>query len=205
MELVEGPTLERVLAKGDMDCMRALSLIEGVLAGLEAMHSVGVGHLDVKPSNVILRERGNLLPQPVLVDFGLAGRHVRPGCATGNYGAPEIWGLSPDGANASPMPADIYAVGCVAYEIMTGQTLFDAPTEMAMIAAHISHDGMPAPVAALADESDTAPFAEWLSMCLRQDPRQRATVRELRSALKGLRERLKDCEWPMPVPAETPF
>jgi len=202
MELVEGPTLERVLAKGDMDCLRGLALIDGMLAGLEAMHAVGVGHLDVKPANVILRERENLPMQPVLVDFGLAGRHVRPGCATANYGAPEIWGLVPDGLAPIPMPADIYALGCVAYEVMTGQPLFGAPSEMAMIAAHVSHDGKPAPVAALAGEKDTAPFAEWLSRCLRQDPRKRATVRELRHGIRGLRETLKGCEWPMPLPAD---
>ncbi len=202
MELVEGPTLERVLTKGDMDCTRGLLLIEGVLSGLEAMHSVGVGHLDVKPSNVILKERENQPQQPVLVDFGLAGRHVRPGCATGNYGAPEIWGLVPDGVTPTPMPADVYALGCVAYEIMTGQTLFSASSEMAMIAAHVSHDGSPAPVVALAEESDTAPFAAWLARCLRQDPRDRATVRELRQGLKGLRASLEGCEWPMPLPAD---
>lgn len=202
MELVEGPTLERVLSKGDMDCMRGLSLIDGMLAGLEAMHSVGVGHLDMKPSNVILKERPSQAQQPVLVDFGLAGRNLRPGCATGNYGAPEIWGLVPDGATPTPMAADVYALGCVAYEIMTGQTLFSAPSEMAMIAAHISHDGRPAPVQALAEESDTAPFADWLMRCLRQDPRQRATVRELRQSLGALRTSLTDCEWPMPLPAD---
>jgi hypothetical protein len=201
MELVEGPTLERVLAKGDMDCARGLGLIDGMLSGLEAMHAVGVGHLDVKPANVILRERENLPMQPVLVDFGLAGRHVRPGCATGNYGAPEIWGLVPDGLTPSPMPADIYALGCVAYEVMTGQTLFSASSEMAMIAAHVSHDGKPDPVVSLAAEKDTAPFADWLARCLRQDPRERATVRELRQGIRSLRETLKDCEWPMPLPA----
>ena len=202
MELVEGPTLERVLAKGDMDCPRGLALIDGMLAGLEAMHAVGVGHLDVKPSNVIVRERANLAMQPVLVDFGLAGRHVRPGCATGNYGAPEIWGLVPAGSSLMPMPADVYAMGCVAYEVMTGQTLFSAPSEMAMIAAHVSHDGKPAPVAALAVERDTAPFADWLSRCLRQDPSKRATVRELRHGIRVLGETLKRCAWPLPLPAE---
>ena len=51
-------------------------------------------------------------------------------------------------------------------------------------------------------EKDTAPFADWLARCLRQDPRERATVRELRQGLRALRETLKDCEWPMPLPAE---
>lgn len=205
MELVEGSTLERVLAKGDMDVSRALSLIDGVLAGLEAMHSVGVGHLDVKPSNVILRDRDGALPQPVLVDFGLAGRHVRPGCATGNYGAPEIWGLVPDGFTPTPLPADVYALGCVAFEVMTGQVLFDAQSETAMIAGHISHDGEPPPVAALKSEPQLAPFAEWLSHCLRQDPRQRASVSELRQTLKNVRRSMDGQVWPLPVTGDSPF
>ena len=66
-----------------------LALIDGVLAGLEAMHSVGVAHLDLKPTNVVMRKG----KEPVLVDFGLAGRHLRLGCGSGPYGAPEVWGL----------------------------------------------------------------------------------------------------------------
>jgi len=205
MELVEGSTLERVLAKGDMDVARALTMIDGVLAGLEAMHSVGVGHLDVKPSNVILRDRDGALPQPVLVDFGLAGRHVRPGCATGNYGAPEIWGLVPDGVTPAPPPADVYALGCVAFEIMTGQVLFDAQSETAMIAAHISHDGEPPSVAALKNEEGLLPFAAWLSRCLRQDPRKRAGVPELRAELKKIRKTVESHAWPLPVIGDSPF
>ena len=63
---------------------------------------------------------------PVLVDFGLAGRHIRPGCATGPYGAPEIWGLTPEDWKPRPMPADVYAFACMAYEVLTGDTLFVA-------------------------------------------------------------------------------
>ncbi|MCS6857438.1 MAG: protein kinase, partial [Sandaracinaceae bacterium] len=93
MELVEGPTLERVIQTGSMTTQRAFDALIGVAQGLVAMHRVGVGHLDVKPSNVILRDEDGLdgpLPErAVLVDFGLAGRKIRPGCATPNYGAPE--------------------------------------------------------------------------------------------------------------------
>lgn len=196
MELVEGGTLERMLAKGDVDVSRGLALIDGMLAGLEAMHSVGVGHLDVKPSNVILREgaRGS---EPVLVDFGLSGRHVRPGCATGNYGAPEIWGLLPDGVIPAPMAADVYALGCVAFEIMTGRSLFEASSEMAMIAAHISHDGAPPPVQALSVRAETRSFGSWLVNCLRQDPRKRASASELRTALRPLVLSLSGLSWPL--------
>ena len=150
MELVNGPTLQRVLAKGDMDCPRALDILDGIMAALATMHSVGVGHLDLKPSTVVLRET---LPGqsegPVLVDFGLAGRHIRPGCGSGAYGAPEVWATGQGDQGLSPMPADVYALGCVAYELMTGKVLFDAETETAMIAAHQGHDGRPDSVTAL--------------------------------------------------------
>jgi serine/threonine protein kinase len=198
MELVEGDTLERVLAKGDLDMPRALSLIDGMLSGLEAMHSVGVGHLDVKPSNVILRERGRSLGEPVLVDFGLSGRHVRPGCATRSYGAPEIWGLLPEGLIPAPMPADIYALGCVAFELMTGRVLFEAPSEAAMIACHIEHDGAPEAVQALLARAETRSLAEWLASCLRRDPRKRATATQLRAALKQLAPHVSGAPWPLP-------
>ena len=201
MELVEGSTLERNIAKGDLDTTRALGLIDGMLSGLEAMHSVGVGHLDIKPSNVILRERVQL-SEPVLVDFGLSGRHVRPGCATGNYGAPEIWGLLPEGLIPAPMAADVYALGCVAFEVMTGRVLFEAPSEMAMIAAHVGHDGAPGPVEGLLARSETRAFGEWLRSCLRQDPRKRATVPQLRAALKQLALSVARLSWPVAIEPE---
>jgi hypothetical protein len=106
MELVEGPSLERMLEMGDLSFGRARELLLGVGAGLDAMHQVGVGHLDLKPSNIIVCNADSITgvgqpPKPVLVDFGLAGRHLRPGCGTANYGAPEIWGAG-DASRATP-------------------------------------------------------------------------------------------------------
>src|SRR5260370_23388645 len=63
MELIEGISCEKLIASTKIPLADAVLLLDGVLAGLEAMHSVGVGHLDIKPSNVVLREG----KQPVLV------------------------------------------------------------------------------------------------------------------------------------------
>src|SRR5690606_15338394 len=112
MELIRGTPLDRLLRSRALSMPRVIAHLDGVLAGLEAMHAVQVGHLDVKASNVILRDGGT----PVLVDFGLSGRTLRPGCGTIEYTAPEVLGVVPEGSTGSPMAADIYAFGCLVYE-----------------------------------------------------------------------------------------
>src|SRR6185503_14008085 len=121
MELVEGVTLERVIDSKAFDMKKCIKALDDVLAGLEAMHSAGLGHLDIKPSNVLLRKG----EQGVLVDFGLSGRKIRTGCGTGPYGAPEVWGLAAEGS--TPQKVDVYSFGCLAFEMLTGKILFDAP------------------------------------------------------------------------------
>jgi eukaryotic-like serine/threonine-protein kinase len=202
MELVKGPTLERVLAKGDLDTGRALTVLAGVLRGLECMHAVGVGHLGVKPSNVVLREREPGMLVPVLVDYGLSGRYVRPGCATGPYGAPEIW-RNGRGEHPEAAPADVYAFGCLAFELLTGQLLFDAPTEAQVVAEHLSHDGRPPRLVSLAQDPATLALAEWISGCLRREPRERSTVVQLLRELPAVRGVLMDRAWPLPVSVDT--
>jgi serine/threonine protein kinase len=201
MELVEGPTLERVIERGELNIDRALALLTGVAEGLESMHHVGIAHLDVKPSNVILRapagQETNMMP--VLVDFGLAGRHIRPGCATGPYGAPEIWGLVPEGWRQRPMPADVYAFSCMAYEVLTGDTLFEAPNELAVINTHLSHDGYPEKLLALRQNSRLAGVCDLIANGLRQDPDERISMREMRDGFRELGPGLGALSWPLGV------
>lgn len=199
MELVQGPSLERVIEQRSLATSSAVRFLDGIASGLEAMHALGIGHLDVKPSNVILRSgRGqSTSEEPVLVDFGLAGRKLRPGCATGNYGAPEIWGLHPDGYDPKPMAADIYALGCVAYETLTGKTLFSAPTELAFIATHASHDGMPEPLQELNQKPGMQKIVDLLSTTLRQDPRNRITATAFREGLRACATELGAASWPL--------
>ena len=192
MELVEGVTLERVIQSRTFDMKKCLKVFDDVLAGLEAMHSVGLGHLDIKPSNVLLRKG----EQGVLVDFGLAGRKLRQGCGTGPYGAPEVWGVLPEGFVPSPAAADIYSFGCVAFEMLTGKVLFSAPNEVAQISMHVSHDGFPAPMKELIANPEVGPLAEVLVPTLRRDPRNRPSADELRNDLRAVWSLVEDAKWP---------
>jgi hypothetical protein len=201
MELVEGPSLERMLEMGDLSLGRARDLLLGVGAGLDAMHEVGVGHLDVKPSNIIVCNADAITgvgqpPTPVLVDFGLAGRHLRPGCGTANYGSPEIWGA---GDTSQAIPADVYAFGCLIFEAYTGKTLFDGNGEAAMITQHLTHDGDPEAVRALLDRTETQELGALIAHCLRRDPRDRITIRQARQFLANLSLGAENQHWPVRI------
>ena len=193
MELVEGATCEDILKAGKLTTPAALAILDGVLAGLGVMHGVGIGHLDLKPSNVVLRAGTDA----VLVDFGLAGRQLRPGCGTAFYCAPEVWGVVPDGARPTPMTADVYGFGCVAYELLTGKMLFEAPDVLGVVSAHVTHDGRPAGVTKMADTEGLGHAAAFLSHCLRHDPRHRPDVTALRGALRNVGSRIAHLPWPL--------
>ncbi|MEO7093840.1 MAG: serine/threonine-protein kinase [Polyangiales bacterium] len=190
MELIAGVDCHALLQSGALDGARIVTILDGVLAGLSAMHEAGVGHLDVKPSNVVLRKTG----EAVLVDFGLAGRNLRVGCATPMYAAPEVWGHVEDGV--SPCTADVYSFGCVTYELLTGERLFQAPHAMALMAAHFDHDGKPSGVAQLCADASLGPVGDVLVSCLRKSGRQRPTAAALRGQLKELAPLITSTKWP---------
>jgi hypothetical protein len=196
MELVEGRTLDHLIESRGLDVPKTVAALDDVLEGLVAMHAVGIGHLDLKPANVILR-RGE---EAVLVDFGLAGRHLRPGCATGPYGAPEVWGAldgAPGATDASPATADVYAFGCLAFEALTGKVLFQADSEMAQIAMHVAHDGSPPALATLSKRPGLGPLAQLLTSTLRRDPRERPAAAVVRKELARVAPTLSAARWPL--------
>jgi hypothetical protein len=193
MELIEGTTCEKLITSRTLSLGLAVSLLDGTLAGLGAMHGVGLAHLDLKPANVILRNGR----EAVLVDFGLAGRHLRPGCGSGGFGAPEVWLAEPSALAGSPMPADLYGFGCLAYEVLTGKALFDAPSEVELISAHIAHDGFPDGVRRLAANAALEPLAMLLFDCLRHDPAKRPAATKVRADLRALSARLSGLRWPL--------
>lgn len=197
MELIKGVPLDRLVRSRSLNTARVLAYLDGILAGLAALHQAGVGHLDVKPSNVILRE-GTI---PVLVDFGLSGRQLRPGCGTVEYCAPEVLGVVPEGHVPTPPPADVYSFGAVAFEMLTATALFEGDDELALASAHVSHDGWPPALARFAAHPAQAELGVLLAACLRRDPRMRATVGSLRDALARLGPRLERLTWPLDASA----
>ena len=205
MELVEGPTLERILKLGELSMGRALDILLGIASGLQAMHALGVGHFDIKPSNIILREgEGSRMGtrDAVLVDFGLAGRHLRPGCGTIEYGAPELWMPAKKEASAAPSTAaDVYSFACLIFETLSGKTLFAGPNEVAVISMHVSHDGSPAGIRELIQRNETRELGLLLQQALRRDPAQRISVAVLHGRLHELRTQLMGVNWPLPMPS----
>jgi serine/threonine-protein kinase len=136
MPLVEGRTLEdRIAADGPLPAEDIVRLAREVGAGLDALHAAEIIHRDIKPSNIILRHDGSA----ALTDFGLAkgtgySRLTQPGQIVGtlDYLAPERI----RGEDATPA-SDIYAVGCVVFEALSGKPPFGHKSIMQVAFAHL--------------------------------------------------------------------
>jgi serine/threonine-protein kinase len=136
LELLEGFDLAAVLdAEGPLALERVLRLIEPVLDALEALHAKGIVHRDLKPSNVFVTRRGSA-EVPKLLDFGIAKlRDARGSTTTGRIlGTP--WYMSPEQAagdvEAGP-EVDVWAVGAMLFECLSGRVPFDGPTPTAVL------------------------------------------------------------------------
>ncbi len=199
MELVEGPNLELLIDTQRLDLSRALRALEQVIEGLAAMHESGVGHLDLKPANIVLRGGDTA----VLVDFGLAGKNIRLGCGSAPYSPPEVWGAALPDAKVTPMAADIYSFACLAFEALTGELLMEGENEVQMVSSHVAHDGLPPRLRDLTRDPRFVPLGELLFAALRRLPQNRLSVGELRSKWEQCAARLAklDLSWPLPLPS----
>jgi serine/threonine protein kinase len=135
MRLIEGRDLQTVLTEGPLDPQRAVHIIEQVATALQAAHTVGLVHRDVKPSNILLD--GNDFAY--LIDFGIA-RAVGETGLTGTGATIGTWSyMAPErfqGGTADAR-ADIYALACVLYESLTGQPPFAGDTLERIAVAHM--------------------------------------------------------------------
>ncbi|MEJ5198222.1 MAG: protein kinase [Anaerolineae bacterium] len=139
MDLVNGPSLQAVLrARAQpLTPAEAIALIAPLAEALDYAHRRGVIHRDVKPSNILLRE--GRLDDPVLTDFGVA-RMVEATVATqagALLGTPAY--MAPEQGEGKPGDerSDVYALGVILYELLTGQPPFQADSPYAVILRHI--------------------------------------------------------------------
>jgi eukaryotic-like serine/threonine-protein kinase len=200
MEHVSGPSLEKLLLRRQLDMGRTFTVLTGIARGLSAMHRAGLAHLDIKPSNVIVRDHTGVGATPVLVDFGLAGRRLRPSCGTASYAAPEVWAQAAARDDADPRAADVYAFGCLAYELLTGELLFSGESDRAVVALHLAHDGRPPRVEQLIERAATRPLAALLAGCLRQRGCDRASIADVAQQVASLQAVYERQSWPLSAP-----
>jgi len=147
MRYVEGTDLAKLLQEnGALDPSRAVGILEQVAEALDAAHEKGLVHRDVKPSNVLISVAAGK-EHCYLADFGLT---KRTGSLSGISAAGEVVGtleyVAPEQitGDAVEARADLYSLGCVLYECLTGQPPFPRATDVALLWAHV-HEQAPRP------------------------------------------------------------
>ncbi|GAA1968650.1 serine/threonine protein kinase [Catenulispora subtropica] len=167
MEFIEGESLDKVLARtGPLEPRFALKVLASLLDALAAVHRAGVVHRDVKPANVMLTSGG-----VVLADFGIARSAESLGLTAADalmgtvpYLAPELFQAE------TPTPAaDVYAVGILGYELLSGRQPFQAASTAAVMYQHMHEPPPPLP------DYVAAPAAEVLWRALEKDSALRWT------------------------------
>jgi hypothetical protein len=186
MRLVQGTTLREVIDHGPMDPERVARITSDVASALDAAHARDLVHRDVKPANILLGSDGRR-EHVYLSDFGVAKRLAAPtaltraGAVVGtpDYIAPEqVYGEALDGR------ADVYALGCVAYEMLTGRVPFPRDTDMAKLWAHVND---PPPRPSIERPELLAAFDIAVARATAKDPAARyQTAGELAAALNDV-------------------
>jgi serine/threonine protein kinase/Tol biopolymer transport system component len=198
MELVEGPTLADRLVEGRLAVAEALSIARQIVAALEAAHEQGIIHRDLKPANVKVRLDGAVK----VLDFGLAKALQRAAASTDSSSSMSPTLASPamtqvgvilgTAAYMSPEQvkgrevdkrSDVWAFGCVLYEMLTGRRAFEAAdvqeTLASVLRADVDWSRLPAEL--------SSSIRVFLMRCLVRDPKHRLhDIADMRLALDGL-------------------
>ena len=167
MEFVDGPTLAALLSRGPLSGDETRTVLYELASGLVAAHEAHIIHRDIKPANVLLPQTG-----AKLTDFGIAR-------SVGSFSQTltgQVMGtahyLSPEQALGEELgpPSDVYGLGVLAYEMLSGTKPFDRPTPIATALAHVQEEAPPLP------DGTPADLVALVRDCLAKDPAERPTA-----------------------------
>jgi formylglycine-generating enzyme required for sulfatase activity len=184
MQLARGEDLAKALQRRrSFSWQETLDILQPVGEALDYAHSQGIVHRDLKPTNIVLDEKAG----PLLTDFGLAylvgeGTPMRGSSqmifGDPHYTPPEVWE-----GNAATSASDLYALGCILFEMLTGAKAFDGPHDPAVMRAHFSAPHLPVTWPA----GVPAAVKQVLRRALQERPEARyASAGEMTAALRGL-------------------
>jgi serine/threonine protein kinase len=169
MRYVNGGTLSDLIEKGPLSPHTALRYLTEIGEALDYAHSLGIVHRDIKPKNVLLDQQGN----PFIADFGLA-KLLTGGGITGSglgiIGTPHF--MSPEQGRGQSVDSrsDIYSLGVVLFEMLTGKVPFDADSTVGIIMRHIAD---PVPDITPLNPDLSSAFNAVLAKALAKDPNAR--------------------------------
>jgi len=183
MEYLEGATLASIVrSTGPLSAARTIHVLSAACGALAEAHGKGLVHRDIKPANIMLCERGNEMDVVKLLDFGLVqDLSQRDTTHQGLMGTPET--MAPEIIQGKPVgpPADLYALGTVAYYLLTGQPVFEGMSLRQLLRAHESQEPLRPSELEVSIPADLEQIVLW---CLHKDPGDRpASAEELRRAL----------------------
>jgi serine/threonine-protein kinase len=192
MELLDGVDGELLVRRfGALAPARVIHLLKQICQSLDEAHSKGLIHRDVKPANIYVCRSGRVCDFVKVLDFGLVGQRLEAGpdlkltqpeqaIGTPAFMAPEMaMGREVDGR------ADLYGLGCVAYWLLTGRSVFEGTSYFEVVAKHMHET--PDPPSRHAPQSLPAELDALVLECLAKDPALRpASARELEKRLKAI-------------------
>ena len=176
MELIKGQDLEQILEGGPLNLREFEDLAVQLLEGLGATHAGGIAHLDIKPSNVMIKVRLSGQLDVTLIDYGKAKLiehlELNEGPVTKGGLVGSIYYMSPQQLKKKgvTLRCDLYSVGCLFYAALSGKRPFEGDTAIQVMSSHLQHR-----VTLLHEVAPHLPEAlcEWVMQFIEKDPAAR--------------------------------